>query len=475
MVQTYLQDYRMRRGCWIQHYNCALLFFSSFCDRNLPTATTVTEAFTLAASSRKGSNFYCREATRTTKVTLAVASTQDNDPNRGKEPPPQQLIFVPMQLAGVSVSETGLWALLKAKKTNTRSSWNDNTADNGSIDNGDETSYDNNENATFCYYPIQVTNDQTEEDAMVASSPEALTLLQLVAGVDMAGAILPPDVLSKLVVLACFSSVNGFEDNTDTQQGCEDGDKSMQNAMVAAAIVVAVRRQLPATDDTFCTTTGSYTQQQLVMMISSWLPRIHLPVCTLEEVQVEIRRGAQPPTNDVFEESGTKEEVSFSWRLQCSCQGYGSISIYLSESIVQQAYSNGQGHQSSLWYNPNDLEPTHTAVPFISLAMALRYKAPVWMMTAMNKNSTLLMIRSEQQLRERFPHYRTVAQLQQSSHRAATAVKQGFEIHQLQAALGVALRKGDTAAAQTIRAILDEKDSLEDLPVQAESDISSMQ
>jgi hypothetical protein len=48
------------------------------------------------------------------------------------------------------------------------------------------------------YFPILATNDP--QDAFASSSPEALTLIQLLSGVDMAGAILPPDILARIVV-----------------------------------------------------------------------------------------------------------------------------------------------------------------------------------------------------------------------------------------------------------------------------------
>ena len=49
--------------------------------------------------------------------------------------------------------------------------------------------------------PLPITRDP--QDAYAATSPQALTLIQLLSGVDMAGAILPPETLSKMAVLHC--------------------------------------------------------------------------------------------------------------------------------------------------------------------------------------------------------------------------------------------------------------------------------
>jgi hypothetical protein len=65
--------------------------------------------------------------------------------------------------------------------------------------------------------------------------------------------------------------------------------------------------------------------------------------------------------------------------------------------------------------------------------------------------------------------------LNRPNTRASNAVTTGLEVHQLQNALRIAMQKGDAQAVHKIRSVLDEKDSLQDLPVQPDSDISTMQ
>lgn len=72
-----------------------------------------------------------------------------------------------VSIAGVSVSPKGFWAFLQIPGQG--------------------------------YLPLQVTHNP--QDSYTSTSPESLTLLQLISGVDMAGAILPPDILAQLVVL----------------------------------------------------------------------------------------------------------------------------------------------------------------------------------------------------------------------------------------------------------------------------------
>jgi hypothetical protein len=73
-----------------------------------------------------------------------------------------------LSISGVSVSSTGFWTIFKIPGQG--------------------------------YWPIQITHS-TMDDVTLTTTPESLTILQLLAGIDMAGTILPPETLAKLVVL----------------------------------------------------------------------------------------------------------------------------------------------------------------------------------------------------------------------------------------------------------------------------------
>ena len=88
-------------------------------------------------------------------------------------------------IAGVSVSEEGFWTIFSTDDDNS-------------------------------YVPIQVTD--TTEDATAATSPQALTILQLLANVDMAGTILPPERLA-LIVVDCEQ---GSDSSTPVQKDVTD-------------------------------------------------------------------------------------------------------------------------------------------------------------------------------------------------------------------------------------------------------------
>ena len=275
-----------------------------------------------------------------------------------------------VQLAGVSVSATGFWVMLRT---------------------GEDA-----------YYPLRVTDNIVDTGA--ATSPEALTILQLLANVDMAGAILPPDVLARVTVLSC-----------------EEGQCA---ADVAEEVLDMVHDSLPD---------GVSTYGELHEWGQS---RISLPVATVDEVIVE-------------------DDKSFTWR--CSVKNHGRISLQPTTSTLEQISYDFRPQVSSA---------------FLSVALALRYRAPISMKVTPEMEASFL---TREALKKRFPMYRSAGKLQQTSQRTAIAVERVFEINKLQAALRIAMEREDHAAATKIRAALDEMDSMEDLPVQPDSDTSAMQ
>ncbi|GAX16005.1 hypothetical protein FisN_22Hh138 [Fistulifera solaris] len=296
-----------------------------------------------------------------TRMTLRYADDNDNM---------EVMRLQRVSLAGVSVSATGFWVLLRAG-----------------------------ENA---YYPLRVTDSIADTGA--ATSPEALTILQLLANVDMAGAILPPDLLARVTVLSC--------------------EEGQCDASVADEVLKIVHNKLPDGVETY----GE---------LHEWgQSRISLPVATVDEIIVE-------------------DDKQFTWR--CSVKHLGRISLQPTVSTLEK-----------ICY---DFRP-QVSFAFLSIALALRYRAPISMKVNPQLEASFLTLEA---LQKRFPMYRSANKLQQTSQRPAIAVERVFEINKLQAALRIAMEKNDPAAVAKIRAALDEMDSMKDLPVQPDSDTSAMQ
>ena len=114
------------------------------------------------------------------------------------------------------------------------------------------------------------------------------------------------------------------------------------------------------------------------------------------------------------------------------------------------------------------------AVAFTSLALALRYHAPITT-TVQDTCSSLYTL---QEIQDKFPLYKSVNQLKKPANRVQSNLQRGFEIHKLTGALKVAMKKGDFKAADRIREQLDKFDSMDDLPTTKQfetSDFDSLQ
>jgi hypothetical protein len=290
-------------------------------------------------------------------------------------------------LVGVSLSPTGFWAMLRV-------------APDG------------------YYLPWQVTEDPL--DANSATSPEALTMLQLLSGVDMAGAILPPDTLAKLILYHCESLVSASNRRFNSTNMFFFANHVNNKHVTLAKKVLALCQK---------TTTTQSPPSSLV------------PKASLDEVQVTTRPDAGP-----------------SLSLTCTIRGLGSLTFCPSAQALQAVLYQ---------YSPK------TSLAFTCLALALRYQAPITVSgipppppsssSIMSSPSSSLLL-TLPALQERFPMYATAMTLQQSSHRVQHNIVRGFEIHKLTGALKIATRKGDVEAATKIRQALDKYDSMDKLP-----------
>jgi hypothetical protein len=323
-----------------------------------------------------------------------------------------------LQVAGVSVSSTGFYVILQANASH--------------------------------YLPVRVTDDAMDESS--ATSPQALTILQLLARVDMAGAILPPDTLAKIVVLT-------LEEEIDQQQQDDFGDSALQETRptlasstpVGSAVLKLVQERLNKLDYTNATTYGELLEYP-------WLQsRVSLPTVTLDELILS----PQPSRSS----SGTSSASTVkSFTLVCSVKNLkvgSALSVELTESVCESV---------SYEYRPNGV-----SLAFVAVGLALRYRSPIELALTEGLDREEAALSTLDEILVKFPLYRSAAQLRQTTERVTSNIEKGLKVNQLQAALRIALQKEDFAAATKIRRALDEMDSMSDLPTQAESDTDSMQ
>ncbi len=275
--------------------------------------------------------------------------------------------------------------------------------------------------------PLAVTCDP--QDAYATTSPESLTIIQLLSGVDMAGAILPPETLAKLVVLHCESIPELFLDESK-QSVLQMVHASLKKGRAAAANDQEDNSPLSFAD------------------AHPWLQsRTQLPQVTLDELVLSYV--------DNKDESGRWSSSPWQCTLKCNVKSIGTISLVATPDLIQAVSYN---------YDPS------TSGLFISIALALRYKAPI----VLEHAETIPYVASGEKLDTLFPQRTTVSRLRQSSTRVTQNIERGFEVHKLTKALEIARRLGDIQAEAKIRAELDRFDSFQELPITIDVPLEEM-
>lgn len=330
---------------------------------------------------------------------VALSSSSRNDNNEASSTE-TSCALRRLALQGVSVSEAGftvLWGLPNAKQEKV-------------------------------YWPWQVTTPQAGDKRAVTSA-QALTLCQLIAGIDLAGSRLPADILAQVTVLAC------------EQEETEQKDTAERLVADVQTQLQSIRRKW------FPKEAAAATQDLIYAEAPGWIrARVKLPLCTLDQVVVEPAAGS---------DGGL--QVSYHVR----ARDYGVLVLrHVSDDVLADVFG-------PLYDDYTFSDETRRA--FLTSSLSLRYKAPV---LVEQSESDDMFVRDVHQA---FPLYQTVAKVQTPSDRVVSNIEKGWEIHQLQAAYQIALKKNDMQAVAKIRAKLDEMEQMEDLPVQEDSELDSMQ
>ena len=160
--------------------------------------------------------------------------------------------------------------------------------------------------------PMPITRDP--QDSYAATSPESLTIIQLLSGVDMAGAILPPETLAKMVVMSCELLPEFLA------------------SPVQCDVLAEIQKSLPKDHPSFSEA-------------HPWVQsRVSLPQVTLDQLTLRY------------------EQDSWQCQLECALKDFGPMSVSATPEIVQPVCYQYESDTSAL---------------FTCLALALRYRAPI--------------------------------------------------------------------------------------------------
>jgi hypothetical protein len=387
--------------------------------------------------------------------------------------------------AGASVqADQGFFIVLRVPIQQSSDDKDDNENCQQQQQQGSSTSSSVSTVTTSNYFlPIWVCDDPNDRTA--ATSPEALTLLQLLAQVDMAGSVLPPNVLEQIVILT-------LEEGDE----CDDDDNENEQTRIRPVLLKRTRTLeeeslVQTVHDQIFSLQARQQQQQsggrgssnidsnmatLYSECPSWLQsRIKLPVCTLDELVVDIVVSATTSSNSDTEtttscsiaDAAAAAATQMEFGLKVTSPDFGTF--FLESSLASNSHSNSVVPCVSYTYRPQ------TSRAFLATALALRYKSPVFVSIPSSSSSSSSLLLTKQELQRQFPMYRSVSTLQERSNNVVTSIKRGFEVNQLQAAYQIAISRNDEPAQVKIRAKLDELDNMSELPTQADSEYGSMQ
>mmetsp|Transcript_23816 Transcript_23816/g.36811 ORF Transcript_23816/g.36811 Transcript_23816/m.36811 type:complete len:445 (+) Transcript_23816:279-1613(+) len=341
-----------------------------------------------------------------------------------------------LSISGVSVSQDGFWAFLQVPPPLVVASESSDDDDDDD-DKGNERNERQTNNVGVL--PVQVTSDP--QDATAATSAESLTVLQLISGVDMAGPILPPELLARMALLYCEDFERVLEVDVDPEE-------ATRRNKVLEWTQKTIEQSLPE---------GS-TRPQAYTECNVWQrSKIKLPKVSLDQVCLKQQ---QPSSNNSHPHNTESHDVHHRWVLQCSFPDIGKVTICPTPNIVEE-----------ISYEFDN----QTSTNFLCLALALRYRAPIVLETwedsdssgsggGVSSSSSMNLLESQEELNEKFPMFKTVESLKDQSNRVHENIERGFEIQKLTGALRIAMEKGDKAAASMIQEKLDQFDSLDELP-----------
>mmetsp|Transcript_6891 Transcript_6891/g.9904 ORF Transcript_6891/g.9904 Transcript_6891/m.9904 type:complete len:482 (-) Transcript_6891:661-2106(-) len=358
--------------------------------------------------------------------------------------------------------------------------------------------------------PLRLTSNS--QDSVAATSPESLTICQLLSGVDLAGAILPPNALEAAIGLFCFKSTP--DETNDTTKTSEKFEIVIEDELgLNSSFFVdegdekefeSIQKQTKDFVQRFLSQTlggESYLNASIWQRNQAIFPK-----SSLDSVKIDLPYDDEKSWYSFLTEVSTNEAENgkigvstppLKFVLECRIDGdkpldipfYSEVDILHDEFISKHVEGN-LGMTRSLKKNNymlKDILYSYDSVSsgsFLAMALALRYKCPIVItVRALEALFTLQhMVSSEkikskrlycflnedisgsningkdvlnEEIKDALPQWRSIDNLQQQSERVTQNIEQAFEVTKLQSALKIAKRKKDLNAIKKIQAEID--------------------
>lgn len=414
-------------------------------------------------------------------------------------------------ISGVSVSSRGFYVMFQMKQNDMNSNTEDDTS---------ATTATFNPNNDYYYLPIQVTkqvcssssssspksndddndddneseNNNDDNNISAWSSPEALTILQLLSNVDMAGTILPPEILSRIVILY-LEYQQQQQQQLNEQQGMKNDNND--ESSLSRQLLLSIREQIDkiqqannyGRSSNSDNNNDNRNDNRLITYLDipsgssgDWFrSKIQLPTVSLDDVTVALIE--KEPPNDHTPQPLQRQPI-LQYHLSCYIHPSSSSSSSLRNSKTDNS------NKIKIILSTNDeitdhilrdvcyqYQSNYISTSFISLALALRYKVPIYFLNQHNVNMKYYYY-TMKLLLQLFPLYQSIQMIQQRNHNVTNNLKMGYEYQLLQNAYNIAASKNDRLAMERIQTSMNrivQQNIHHNVPVQPDTDYSQMQ
>jgi hypothetical protein len=272
--------------------------------------------------------------------------------------------------------------------------------------------------------PIRVSSSL--EDAYSASSPESLTICQLLSGVDMAGAMLKPSILNEIVALSsCIGDMSS--------------DQGSENVLTRSW----VNQWIAITLDTSYVIAPPWERNKVLFP-------------TIQLVGVEI----QLISDDAHTLDSSKGPFPLKFILDCRVEQSRPLYVPLYSEVQYLQSNKNEDLECDLVNSELILRQClytfdeSTSAAYLALSLALRYKAPIYIsskvISTLNHVLDNTTASVEQVIERIFPKWTSSSMVQTMSVRTVKDMEQNYTVKKLTRALEVAKSKGDKLAATKI-------------------------
>ena len=335
--------------------------------------------------------------------------------------------------------------------------------------------------------PIRVTSDP--EDEFSASSPESLTICQLLEGVDMAGAMLKPSILNEVVALSCSLSENQPMQSSFLINSSSSPRIHVEDELGLSTLDNMQIQQSSLTSSTISSNTRTWFNQRIAESLplqtsfataQPWeRNRVIFPPIQLVGVDIQLPLDKLSLSPQLHKENNNYNyTIPLQFNLKCIVNENQPLTVPLYSEVstlkacvpcYDEALENELIQSELILRQCLYTFDISSSAAYLAIALALRYDAPIRISSNaiqlfslnhhMEKNPSSSSSSActnnndsnkDDEILKIFPKFKSRSSVRTMMGRTLKDIEQGFHLKQLMSALNVAKTKKDRLAITKI-------------------------